>query len=416
MGSRRAGPVGDFAKEVGEGEDPQKDGPSKAAAADASSRTSTAEVCAATKAKIGPITAEQATELEQRTEKEETCDIAVDLEEILLGILRTNMDPEICTNACKVLIELSIMHVRNMDFAASVGVIRRMAALAADETLDRNVRAQIAEQLLTLAEPSRVVAVVDTLRNHEKISEKDLSEFLMMLPSSSACDLCELLQIERYATVAASAIKHLVKDHPEALVSRIVGRTVQESLNVLRIIEELGSPAVVQALAEPLQSADDMVKTASVKLLTRVKNTQARTLLVGFLSSPNAPLRKATLRGLIEFGAAPGNATPLRKEAESRNFHSRSLDEKKAHLEAIAKLESSQAVDFLAGVLGRRRWFEKGPVAETRACAALALGQIDDDRARTALQRSASDRSRTVRAAVSMALDRQTETAGATGR
>ncbi len=163
-------------------------------------------------------------------------------------------------------------------------------------------------------------------------------------------------------------------------------------------------PELVKALAPALPNADDAVKTASTKLLEKAKCSESRDLLLGFATSLNAGVRRAALRALSVGTTLSRQPTALRSETLARDFDQRSLDEKKMLFVALARVEGPLAARFLARILDQRKWFEKSARSETRACAAVALGEIEDDEAVAALERHVSDKSQTVRTAVGVAL------------
>jgi len=372
-------------------------------------------ICAATKAKLHPLTEEQAGALRETTEKEASHDVSEDFTEILFDILQTEPQEELLGNILKVLIDLVMMYVKGALFARSADILGRLRALAADEETAKDLRARVTEQLQLLADPTCITAILETLQDQAGVSQEELSRFLMMLPAAAASELCALMKCEPYRDTVRSAIMYLAKDDPKVLASKLASMDIQTAENVLTMLEEVAQPELIQAMFRPLTDAEGPVKLASVNLLSRLKGTVARDLLLSYVASGDATLRKAALKALGGFGEFPGPATALRQQVMDRNLHARTLDEKKSLLVTIAKLESRHAVEFLGNLLAARRWFEKRSHAETRACAALALGEIDDDRARDILARHTSDKAETVRTATHLALSRSMKTAAAVG-
>jgi hypothetical protein len=360
-------------------------------------------LCAATKAKLHPLTEEQAAALHDMSLKEASHDISEDLTDVLFDVLRIETQEEVTSNVLKILIDLVMMYVKDGLFARSADILGQLRALAAGEDVDKEVRGRITQQMLSLADPSRIKTVVDTLREHGEINKAELGRFLTMLPAAAAGDLCHIMKLEAYSDVARSAIQHLVKDDPKVLTAKLAVSDVSMAKNVLSILEQVADTALTQAMFDPLMAAEIPVKLASVELLSKLKGRVARELLLSYVASPEATLRKAALKALGGLGEPQGPATALRTEA-GKNLDDRSLDEKKSLLMTLAKLEAHHAIVFLESILAERRWFEKPGHAETRACAALALGQIDDDRAREVLGRYVSDKAQAVRAATRLAL------------
>jgi len=366
-------------------------------------------LCTATKAKLHSATQDETKDLHTRAEAEETANVSGDLTEILFDIIQSKTQPEICINALKVLLGLSMMNVRGSAFAAAADILGRLRALAVDQQFDHELRSLIVEQLASLADPARLATIVETLKNDDSADSGDLARFLHMLPAAAAPALCELMEIERYEGVAREDVGHLVKEDPTVLTSRLGEPNVEMAKNILGILERVAEPDLAVVLVDPLLAAETPVKEASVKLLARLKGSASRDLLLNYVADDEPRLRQTALKALSTFEGG-GSATALRQQVLAKDFDHRSLQEKKTLLVTLAKLEGARVQDFLVDVLNQRRWFERGAHAETRACAALALREIDSDVARAALEAHASDKAEAVRTATRLALDDSAQT------
>ena len=373
-------------------------------------------LCTGTKAKIHPITDEQAESLRKTSEDEDSHDISTDLTDILFDILRSETQDQVYLNTLKVLVELALMHVKNIAFGRAADIVGVLRAFATDDDTGKDVQAHIVEQLQSLGGDACMATIVETLREHEGINVTELSRFLMMLPADAAPHLCEVMELERYDEVVRTAVRHLVKDDPTVLTSKLAGANVDMAVKVLTILEQVADPDLAQALVDPLGAAETPVKKASVRLLERLKNAPSRDLLLEYVTSEDPGLRKGALRALSSFGELTGPATPLRQQVAFKDFDDRTLEEKKTLLVTLARLESHHAIDFLVDILDDRKWFEKTGHAETRACAALALGETDDDRARNALDRHLNDKSELVRTAIGLVRRTTEKVTAAAGR
>jgi HEAT repeat protein len=372
-------------------------------------------LCAATKAKLHPLTEEQTATLHGMTSKEASHDVSEDLTDILFDVLRGEAQKEVTGNALKVLIDLVMMCVKDGLFGRSADVLGRLRALAAGEDVDKDVRGRITQQLLSMADPSSTKTILDTLRDRGDINQVDLGRFLTMLPTAAAGALCEMIRVEPYGDIVLSAVKYLVKDDPKVLTSKLASSDVAMAKGVLAILEQVAGPELTQAIFDPLMAAEIPVKLASVNLLLKLKGKAAQDLLLNYVASADAVLRKAALKAVAGLGEPQGPVAVLREQLTDKNLSSRTLDEKKSLLVTLAKIESHHAIALLQGILAGRRWFEKSGHAETRACAALALGEIDDDRAREILERYSSDKAEAVRTATRLVLSRGAKTAATVG-
>ena len=80
------------------------------------------------------------------------------------------------------------------------------------------------------------------------------------------------------------------------------------------------------------------------------------------------------------------------------------LTEKMAFFEAYGSMVGEPGVDMLDGILNSGGFLKKKDDPETRACAAMALGRIGSQAARSSLQRAMQDKEPLVKNAVARAL------------
>ena len=93
----------------------------------------------------------------------------------------------------------------------------------------------------------------------------------------------------------------------------------------------------------------------------------------------------------------------LEEAVLGKEIRSRDLTERRAFFEAYGTIAGGLGVSNLQGILFRTGFWR--PVdADTRACAAMALGNVESPSARVALQRATKDREPVVRSAAMRAL------------
>ncbi len=93
----------------------------------------------------------------------------------------------------------------------------------------------------------------------------------------------------------------------------------------------------------------------------------------------------------------------LEKAVLGKGLRSSDLTERKAFFEAYGVIAGKSGVSNLERILLRRGfWRPEDP--DTRACAAMALGKVDTESARLALQRGTKDQDPVVRSAALKAL------------
>ena len=99
------------------------------------------------------------------------------------------------------------------------------------------------------------------------------------------------------------------------------------------------------------------------------------------------------------------SATPtLLKLLEQSDWSRRTIDIKKDAIRALGEIRASGAVPALTAILGKRRFLRRALNDELRAAAAAALGEINEERGRPALEKALQDRNPEVARAAAKAL------------
>ncbi len=364
-------------------------------------------VCEMAKSKVKPLSEQDSAALLATTQAEETHNIGEDLASILTEVLMTETEDEVYTNAAKLLVDLAVNEVKRASLGPAAEILTRMKSAAASSDYSPAARTRIGEQFAAILAPAPMTAIGDALRVHDNLNAQDVERLLRALPTGAIPALAAMLEITHYEKQVVAALRALVKDDPAQLVPMVGKGRVATAKKLLDVLAPYASPGLVTMLSGPLASCEDAVKAASVGLVASVKCQASRDILTAYATSLNATLRRETLRALALWDGPTAPATPLRSEVASKDFDERSLDEKKMFFAALAKLEGRHAVEYLESIATQRKWFEKPSRTETRACAALGLGEVAEESADAALDRIALDRAETVATAARVALSKR---------
>ncbi len=174
---------------------------------------------------------------------------------------------------------------------------------------------------------------------------------------------------------AAVALTGVLKLQPA--VPALVGVAASHAERTIRLaavqaLAEIGSPGAMQGLERTLEDDDREVRLAAVRIL-----------------------------GQRKYRAALGRISGL---VQGKDVRGRDLTEMMAFFEAYGALVGEEGVEILAGMLSSGGFLKKKESAETRACAAMALGRIGSPAALEALRRAAQTKEPLVRNAVNRAL------------
>ncbi len=173
----------------------------------------------------------------------------------------------------------------------------------------------------------------------------------------------------------------------------------------VRLLGGLRHKASVPTLVELLRSGSPVVQGAVLDAARRLPTTALAEELERTLFQDERDLRVGAARVLAEVKYIPAKDT-LGRILEGKEFKEADLTEKMAFFEAYADLAGPDGVALLSRVLNHRSLLGRRELPELRACAALALGRIEDPTAVQALERARDDSEPAVRSAVNRVLSR----------
>jgi len=259
-----------------------------------------------------------------------------------------------------------------------------------------------------------------------KLSEPEIVRQLMVSLDGGAApagdeDVTEVLRELHPAALGAIVtwLPTLGNAHVRQLLEQAADRIAASSpAEVLKLLRDPGNTAVkevvemcgrlklqgaVPGLSETVRSPDAAVRLASVLALAEVASPGALTAMELALDDDDRAVRLAAVRAM----GARGIRNALKRiEPVILGKSERELDltEKMAFFEAYGAIAGPTAIATLQSMLLTRGLLGYKAGAETRACAAVALGRIRTPEARAVLQKVADDKDLVVRQAVSRAL------------
>ena len=202
--------------------------------------------------------------------------------------------------------------------------------------------------------------------------------------------------LERAATrLASTNVGELVRliDHADREIA----------IEAARRAGALRSPGAAAALGRLMTVKDTPLRLAAAQALAEIASPGALQHLERAVEDPDREVRIVAVRVLGNRGHRA--ALPkLEKQVRGADLKDADLTEKMAYYEAYGSLAGDRAVAHLDGTLNGKGLFGRREDAETRACAAMALGRIGTGTALEALRRAAQDKEMIVRNAVQKAV------------
>ena len=221
-----------------------------------------------------------------------------------------------------------------------------------------------------------------------------LETILSWIGRSTNPPLKMLLEVAagRLASSNSAELIRLIGSDDEAVV-----------LEAIRRAAALKSPAAVPALGKMLTVGEADMRVAAVTALTEIGSAGAMQMLERALGDEDREVRIVAVRAL---GARNSKAALPRVEAaiKGKELRESNLTEKMAFFEAYGILAGDAGVALLDPLLNAKGFMGEKDDSEMRACAAVALGKINSQRAMDSLNRAAGEKDVIVRNAVSRAI------------
>jgi hypothetical protein len=259
-----------------------------------------------------------------------------------------------------------------------------------------------------------------------RLSQPDaLSQLLQALDEATMhpteAELGELfreLQPEALVTLAGwvprlsnEQVKMLVKRSAERLASQNAGEVLKAlasddpgtALEMVRLAGRLRLNGAPEGMERLLAEGNREMKLAVVEALTAVASPTALRLLERAVEDGERDVRIAAVRFLSSRGHR-GAFQRVESAVNGNKLRQADLTEKIAFFEAYGAQAGAAGIPVLERILVPRGLLGRREDAETRACAAMALGKIRGPEARAVLERAVQDKEALVRNAVSRAL------------
>ncbi len=290
------------------------------------------------------------------------------------------------------------------DFWSVAYIIREARTLA--DRFGAEHRIRLASFAADLSEPDTLNHVLQTLADCEDMpSEEDLREiFGQLQPQAIETALAWLPRIthEHTKRILDRATEQLAAAHPEAVNEALASEDRTVLVGALVLMHRLNIKTADSELEKLTSHVDVDVRQALVDALATVGTSGALRQLEQLLQDTERGVR---IRAVERLSAQRHNGALSQIEAAvlGKGIRLADLTEKRAFFHAYGRLSGNTAVAQLRKLLVTSL-FRRRVDAATRACAAMALGEIGSPEARATLKESENDKEPLVRVAVHEAL------------
>jgi HEAT repeats len=239
-----------------------------------------------------------------------------------------------------------------------------------------------------------------------RTSPASLGEFLQFMRGGALLPLLravETVDHKELQAVLRSSVQGIANQNRGAVVDLLTEADPVVASGAARLVGDMQIAEAGPALADLLAHPDPGVRLAAVEATVSLKASTAAGALEFTLEDPDRDVRIAAARALGELQYRPAAAS-LEAALKSKEIRSADISEKVAFFEAYGMVAGDEAVDLLDGLLNGKGFLGKKAPAEIRGAAALGLGRIGNQAARSALQKATRDDDPVVRSNVNRAL------------
>ncbi len=286
------------------------------------------------------------------------------------------------------------------DFGAVAYIIREAGGLA--DRLGAAHRIRLATFAVDVSEPDTLDQVLQTLADSEDIpSEEDLGEiFGQLQPEAMETVLAWLPRIKHEHTkrVLSRATEQLATAHPEAVNEALASDDQTVLVGALELVHRFNMRTIGQKIEKLTSHANVDVRVALADALATLGTASALEQLKLLLQDTERGVR---IRAVEKLSTRRSNSAlpPIESAVLGRAIRSADLTEKRAFFQAYGHLSGTSAVARLRKLLVTGL-FRRKVDAATRACAAMALGEIASPEASATLKKFENDKEAMVRVAV----------------
>ncbi len=199
-----------------------------------------------------------------------------------------------------------------------------------------------------------------------------------------------------------SAVARMAEEEPAAVGVALESLERVVVIEALRLVEEGGLEGVGDQLVGLVGHDDVGIRNALVPALAAAPTSHTMKTLVRLMEDTDSEVRTAAVRALA-MRRFRGALPVLEGVVLGKELRSRDLTERKAFFEAYGIIAGESGVTNLKEILLHKAFWRPMDV-DRRACAAMALGHVSSQSARSALQRATKARDIVVRSAAMRAL------------
>lgn len=348
--------------------------------------------------------------LREETRREYELDVRRAIVGALMDIFEQQTDPTVRAEVVEHLESLAVHFIDTGHFNAVAYSLRELLLVLERATAvtaeDRGRLGRLTERMSQRETLSRMLELLE--ESDRLPAEDDLAELFEHLRVGAIDTLLAFSARTRNAQlrpILVATVDRLAISHTADIVRLVTDERPEVAREAIRLAGALGLAAAITPLGEVVRLGEDAaIRTAAIGALQAIGTSDAVSAIGPAITDREREIRVAAMRSL----AARRHAGVLPTVTELvQGKAARDLDrtERIALFELYGSVCGEAGVAVLEPMLAATGGlFSRGGDAETRACAAIALGKVGSVAARTVLTAHAADKDPIVKSAVARAL------------
>ena len=319
------------------------------------------------------------------------------VEEIFTQQMETESDTLICSEYADCLRDAAMRHLMAGDYEKSahlVGLFRRLGLPASGVAPEKR---EVAASHLKEYTEKTVDVLLSDLRSGDGKRQSSASQVILRLGPVVALPLVRVVEETddvRVRRMAAGVLSRIGEEGRNKLLDELrLDTPVETARRIITVMDELGNGELLERVSNSVIGLDPKVRIEYLRLLHRLDNPQAKSLLVKQLKDPDISVQREAVKFVGE--------SKIKDAVDSlvKLLRAKNEELQQEVCAALGKIEDPQVIPALISLLKKPGLFSfRHSVSEqVRIAAVWALGKFSTPEVEVALKKVAHDKSALLR-------------------
>jgi hypothetical protein len=302
--------------------------------------------------------------------------------------------------------ETLVYCVRSGDFNTAASIMENLAGFKLRLTQEGKAEDMCNVVYATINSEELIHEIADVMENNIPVDSNDFLSFIGHYNASSIPFFTRILgevQMMKHRRLLIEALTIIGRQDIKALAAGLKDDMWYVARNTAIVLGNIAAPETVKDLAKALTHKDHRVRKEVVKAIGNTGSPEGLEWIQSALIDENVYVRNAAAKALCSVKTDEAKKLLL-KELSTRAFLLKDFNEKKEFMTALASWQDQDVFDFMIKTLNRKKIFKKAKNEESRACAAYALGMMQNEEAIPHLEKACNSKNMNLRRLSSAAL------------